>query len=57
VAQAHPTAQDLSAWARRHGSIKPELYKVACETGGNSYNTYQYMDEEGGMVCRTTYEP
>jgi hypothetical protein len=57
VALAHPTAKVLGAWARKHGYIKPESYKAACETRGISYNTYLYLDEESGMVCTKTYEP
>jgi hypothetical protein len=57
VAQVHPTTQVLSTWARSHSYIKPEWYKAACETGGISYITYLYLDEESGMVCKTTYEP
>jgi hypothetical protein len=57
VAQAHPTPQVMSAWARSHGYLKPDSYKAACETGGISYNTYLHLDEESGRVCTTTYEP
>jgi hypothetical protein len=50
VAVVHPLSQDLATWARRHGSVKPESYKAACEIGGISYNTYLYLDEENELV-------
>jgi hypothetical protein len=57
VAQAHPIAHVQSAWARSHGYIQPESYKAAGETGGISYNTYLYLDEESGLVYTTTNDP